>query len=112
MHEFIWEVVPGSRDKGIQSKTGREQNPIEGCSIKCTTESKGLDWPGPPKKCTEHTQNYAPEEWKVGAFIHMSQSPVGDEAPEDIYSPTLPGSSVAQAKQASSLSDGPREERR
>lgn len=24
VHEFIWEMVPGSRDEGIQSKTGKE----------------------------------------------------------------------------------------
>lgn len=38
------------------------------------------------------------------------QMPKGDVAPEDIYSPTLPGSSVAQARQAPILGDGPGEE--
>lgn len=110
--EFICEVVPGSMDEEYRVRQGWSKTQKKSTLSSWLLIARGLIWPGPPKKCTECIQNYAPEEWKSAAFIHISKCPVGDVAPEDIYSPTFSGSSVAQANQSLSLRDGPGEERR
>ena len=48
VQKFNYKMIPGSKDEGIQ-KDREGLKPMEGYVIKFATESKGFDWPGPPK---------------------------------------------------------------
>lgn len=62
-------------------REGRSKSQYKGEFSSLSLRARGLIWPGCPKTCIVCAQNYAPEKWKTGAFIHMFKRPTVEDSP-------------------------------